>query len=164
MGLVLQEPFLFSGTVLENIRYGRLDATEEEVEQAARAVGAHDFIARLHDGYHTELNERGQNLSVGQRQLVSFARGVFHQAFFDQFGDVLEGVQMIPDVLQGLAVTALKRGQDARQKLEAGLQRHHVPGVGPPAGDAAGEALQVQDTRQRVPQLGHPGGSRSASG
>ena len=76
MGLVLQEPFLFSGTVLENIRYGRLDATEEEVEQAARAVGAHDFIARLHDGYHTELNERGQNLSVGQRQLVSFARAV----------------------------------------------------------------------------------------
>ena len=76
MGLVLQEPFLFSGTVLQNIRYGRLEATEEEVEQAARAVGAHDFIARLHDGYHTELHERGQNLSVGQRQLVSFARAV----------------------------------------------------------------------------------------
>ena len=76
MGLVLQEPFLFSGTVLQNIRYGRLEATEEEVEQAARAVGAHDFIARMHDGYHTELHERGQNLSVGQRQLVSFARAV----------------------------------------------------------------------------------------
>ena len=76
MGLVLQEPFLFSGTVLQNIRYGRPEATEEEVEQAARAVGAHDFIARMQHGYHTELHERGQNLSVGQRQLVSFARAV----------------------------------------------------------------------------------------
>jgi len=76
MGLVLQEPFLFSGTVLENIRYGRTDATEEEMEQAARAVGAHDFIVRLEHGYETELHERGQNLSVGQRQLISFARAV----------------------------------------------------------------------------------------
>ena len=76
MGLVLQEPFLFSGTVLSNIRYGRLDATMEEVETAARAVGAHDFITRLEHGYETALEERGQNLSVGQRQLISFARAV----------------------------------------------------------------------------------------
>ncbi len=76
MGLVLQEPFLFSGTVLENIRYGRPNASEEEVGQAARAVGAHDFIMRLEHGYQTELHERGQNLSVGQRQLISFARAV----------------------------------------------------------------------------------------
>ncbi len=76
MGLVLQEPFLFSGTVLENIRYGRPDAAEAEVEQAARAVGAHDFIVRLEHGYQSELHERGQNLSVGQRQLISFARAV----------------------------------------------------------------------------------------
>jgi ATP-binding cassette subfamily B protein len=62
--------------VLENIRYGRPDAAEAEVEQAARAVGAHDFIVRLEHGYHSELHERGQNLSVGQRQLISFARAV----------------------------------------------------------------------------------------
>jgi ATP-binding cassette subfamily B protein len=76
MGLVLQEPFLFSGTVRENVRYGRPDATAEEIERAARAVGAHDFIMRLDHGYETVLHERGQNLSVGQRQLISFARAV----------------------------------------------------------------------------------------
>jgi len=75
-GLVLQDPFLFSGTVRENIRYGRLEASDAEVEQAARTVGAHDFIARLERGYETELHERGQNLSVGQRQLIAFARAV----------------------------------------------------------------------------------------
>jgi ABC-type multidrug transport system fused ATPase/permease subunit len=76
MGLVLQEPFLFSGTVSENIRYGRTEATDEEVEEAARTVGAHDFIMRLEGGYETYLHERGMNLSVGQRQLISFARAI----------------------------------------------------------------------------------------
>jgi len=76
MGMVLQDPFLFSGTVRDNIRYGRLEASDEEVEKAARAVGAHDFIVRLEQGYDTALHERGQNLSVGQRQLISFARAV----------------------------------------------------------------------------------------
>jgi len=76
IGIVLQEPFLFSGTVRENILYGRSDASEEELVQAARAVGAHDFIQRLEEGYDTILHERGSNLSVGQRQLVSFARAV----------------------------------------------------------------------------------------
>jgi len=75
-GVVLQDPFLFSGTVKENILYGRLDASDEEVIQAAKAVGAHDFIMKLDHGYDTELHERGQNLSVGQRQLLSFARAV----------------------------------------------------------------------------------------
>jgi ABC-type multidrug transport system fused ATPase/permease subunit len=76
IGLVLQEPFLFSGTVRDNIRYGRLDATEEEIIAAAKAVGAHDFIMRLPFEYDTEVQERGTQLSVGQRQLVSFARAL----------------------------------------------------------------------------------------
>jgi ABC-type multidrug transport system fused ATPase/permease subunit len=75
-GVVLQDPFLFSGTVKENILYGRLDASDDEVIEAAQAVGAHDFIVRLENGYDTFLHERGQNLSVGQRQLISFARAV----------------------------------------------------------------------------------------
>jgi ATP-binding cassette subfamily B protein len=76
LGIVLQDPFLFSASVRENIRYGRLDATQEEIEEAAKAVGAHDFIRKLPQGYDTVLHERGQNLSVGQRQLIAFARAI----------------------------------------------------------------------------------------
>ena len=76
VGMVLQDPFLFTGTVRENIRFGRPGATDAEVESAAATVGAHEFVARLEHGYDTELNERGGNLSVGQRQLLSFARAV----------------------------------------------------------------------------------------
>ena len=76
MGIVLQDSFLFSGTVGENIRYGNLDATEEEVIQASEAVSAHRFISQLPAGYDTEVGERGAQLSVGQRQLVSFARAL----------------------------------------------------------------------------------------
>jgi ATP-binding cassette subfamily B protein len=76
IGIVLQEPFLFTGTIRENIRYGRLAASDEEVEEAARVVGAHDLIMRLPAGYATPIRERGRNLSVGQRQLISFARAL----------------------------------------------------------------------------------------
>ena len=76
LGLVLQDPFLFSGTIRENIRYGNLEASDEEMIAAAKAVGVHDFIVRLEKGYDTNLEERGQNLSMGQRQLISFARAL----------------------------------------------------------------------------------------
>ena len=76
MSMVLQEPYLFSGTVADNIRYNHEDATMQEVIDAARTVGAHDFIINLESGYDTVLAERGVNLSVGQRQLVSFARAI----------------------------------------------------------------------------------------
>lgn len=76
MGVMLQDTFIFSGTIIENIRYGKLDATEEEVIAAAKVVRAHDFIADLKDGYYTEVKERGSTLSAGQRQLISFARAL----------------------------------------------------------------------------------------
>ncbi|MBU6335670.1 MAG: ABC transporter ATP-binding protein/permease [Chloroflexi bacterium] len=76
MGVVLQESFLFAGTIAENIRYGRLDASDAEVEQAARAANAHEFIERLADGYQTRIGERGNTLSQGQRQLVAIARAL----------------------------------------------------------------------------------------
>jgi ATP-binding cassette subfamily B protein len=74
LGYVPQEAFLFSGTIRDNIAYGRPDASDSRVEAAARAVGAHDFIARLPGGYHHELSERGRSLSSGQRQLIALAR------------------------------------------------------------------------------------------
>lgn len=76
MGVMLQDTFIFSGTILENIRYGNLSATEEEIINASKAVRAHEFIINLKDGYNTQVNERGSRLSVGQRQLISFARAL----------------------------------------------------------------------------------------
>ena len=74
MGIMLQDSFIFSGTILDNIRYGRLDASDEEIKAAAKTVCAHDFITHMEKGYKTEVNERGTALSQGQRQLISFAR------------------------------------------------------------------------------------------
>lgn len=74
IGVMLQDPFVFSGSIMENIRYGRLDATDEEVIEAAKIVRADDFIKEFSNGYYTNLNEQGTGLSVGQKQLISFAR------------------------------------------------------------------------------------------
>jgi ATP-binding cassette subfamily B multidrug efflux pump len=76
MAIVLQENYLFSGTVMDNIRYGRPDATDEEILETAKRLGAHKFIMKLVNGYETEVRERGSLLSVGQRQLISFARAL----------------------------------------------------------------------------------------
>ena len=111
MGLVLQEPFLFSGTVAENIRYGRLEATDEEVEDAARTVGAHDFIARLEQGYETYLHERGMNLSVGQRQLISFARAIIAQPRILILDEATANVDTQTEVIIQRALKALLGGR-----------------------------------------------------
>ena len=74
MGIMTQDNFLFSGTIRDNIRYGKLDATDDEIVAAAKAVNAHDFIMRLEKGYDTVLSERGGGLSIGQKQLLAFAR------------------------------------------------------------------------------------------
>jgi ATP-binding cassette subfamily B protein len=80
IAMVLQEPFLFSGTIFDNIRYHKIEATRAEVVAAAKAVGAHEFIMRLAKGYDTDLEQRGSNLSQGQRQLISFARALVADA------------------------------------------------------------------------------------
>ncbi|HZK28453.1 MAG TPA: ABC transporter ATP-binding protein [Thermoclostridium sp.] len=74
ISVMMQDTFIFSGTVMDNIRYGKPDATDDEIIQAAKEVLAHDFIIEMEDGYQTQVNERGSRLSVGQRQLISFAR------------------------------------------------------------------------------------------
>ena len=76
MGIMLQDSFIFSGTIMDNIRYGKLDATDKEVVAAAKVVRAHEFISTLSEGYNTQVNERGSRLSAGQRQLISFARAL----------------------------------------------------------------------------------------
>ena len=76
MGIMLQDSFIFSGTIIDNIRYGNMKATDEQVIEASKTVHAHDFIINLEDGYQTQVNERGTRLSVGQRQLISFARAL----------------------------------------------------------------------------------------
>ncbi|MBR3576252.1 MAG: ATP-binding cassette domain-containing protein, partial [Clostridia bacterium] len=80
IGYMFQDSFLFSGTIMENIRYGRLDASDEEVYEAAKAVNAHNFIIGLKNGYDTFVSERGSSLSVGQRQLISLARTMLRNA------------------------------------------------------------------------------------
>jgi len=80
IAMVLQEPFLFTGSVIDNIRYREQHASREVVEHAARAVGAHEFVMRLPQGYDTVLGQRGVNLSIGQRQLLSFARAIVANA------------------------------------------------------------------------------------
>ena len=76
MGVMMQDSFIFSGTIMDNIRYGNKDATDEEVIKAAKTVCAHDFIMNMENGYSTQVNERGSRLSAGQRQLISFARAL----------------------------------------------------------------------------------------
>lgn len=111
MGIVLQDPFLFSGTVRENIRYGRLEATDEEIEEAARIVGAHDFVKRLAGGYDTELHERGQNLSVGQRQLIAFARAVIAEPRILILDEATANVDTRTEVVIQRALKRLLKGR-----------------------------------------------------
>ena len=111
MGVVLQEPFLFSGTVRENIRYGRLDATDEETEEAATLVGAHEFIRRLEDGYDTVLAERAHNLSVGQRQLISFARAILARPRILVLDEATANVDTQTEVIVQRALKELLRGR-----------------------------------------------------
>jgi ATP-binding cassette, subfamily B, multidrug efflux pump len=111
LGVVLQRSFLFSGTVADNIRYGRLEATDEEVEQAARLVNAHEFIARLPNGYQTMLGERGSNLSQGQRQLLAFARAVLADPRILILDEATSSVDTRTELLIQQALATLMEGR-----------------------------------------------------
>jgi ATP-binding cassette subfamily B multidrug efflux pump len=108
---VLQEPFLFSGTVAENIGYGRLDATREEIEDAARTVSAHDFICALPQGYETGLGTGGGTLSGGQRQLVSFARAVLADPRILILDEATSNIDTRTEALIQEALGTLMRGR-----------------------------------------------------
>jgi len=111
IAMVLQEPFLFTGTVFENIRYASTHATEDDVVAAARAVGAHDFIMQLPEGYATELEERGGNLSLGQRQLISFARALVADAKILVLDEATASVDSYTERLIQEALARLLKGR-----------------------------------------------------
>ncbi|MGF6232982.1 ATP-binding cassette subfamily B multidrug efflux pump [Inquilinus ginsengisoli] len=111
VAMVLQEPFLFSGSVFENIRYHKVDATLDAVIRAAKAVGAHEFIARLPDGYETVLDQRGGNLSIGQRQLISFARALVADARILVLDEATANIDSYTEMLIQKALVTLLKGR-----------------------------------------------------
>ncbi|MBA3827253.1 MAG: ABC transporter ATP-binding protein, partial [Ktedonobacterales bacterium] len=113
IGVVLQEPFLFTGTIADNIRYGRLDARMDEIEAAADAVGAHDLIIQMPDGYDTQIRERGRNLSVGQRQLISFARAFLADPRILIMDEATANVDTLTEVIVQQGVRKLLRNRTA---------------------------------------------------
>ncbi len=113
LGIVLQDTFLFSGTIRENICYGRPDASDEEVIAATQAVGAHEFIMQLTDGYDTEVHERGSRLSIGQRQLISFARTLLCDPRILILDEATSSVDAYTEVIIQRALERLLHGRTA---------------------------------------------------
>ena len=111
MGMVLQDPFLFNGSVKENILFGRLDASDEDVIAAAKSVGAHDFIMRLKNGYDTSVEEGGATLSVGQRQLISFARALLADPRILILDEATSSVDTQTEQIIQKALTTLLKGR-----------------------------------------------------
>jgi ATP-binding cassette subfamily B protein len=111
VAMVLQEPFLFTGSVLENIRYNKVSATREQIIEASKAVGAHDFIMSLANGYDTKLEQRGGNLSLGQRQLVSFARALVADAKILVLDEATANIDSYTEMLIQKALAILLKGR-----------------------------------------------------
>ncbi|MBE6935214.1 MAG: ABC transporter ATP-binding protein [Ruminococcaceae bacterium] len=111
MGMMLQDTFLFTGTIMDNIRYGRLDATDEEVYAAAKAVHADDFIRQMPDGYQTEVRERGSSLSAGQRQLISFARTLLADPRILILDEATSAIDTKTELLVQQGLNALLKGR-----------------------------------------------------
>ena len=111
MGIMLQDTFLFSASKKENIRYGKLDATDEEIIDAAKAVNAHEFIMNLEKGYNTEINERGSRLSVGQRQLISFARALLANPRILILDEATSNIDTATEILVQKGIEKLLKGR-----------------------------------------------------
>ena len=110
IGYVLQNPHLFSGTVRENIRYGRLDATDEEEEAAARSVSADEIVKKLKDGYDSDVGESGGRLSVGEKQLISFARAILAEPAIFVLDEATSSIDTVSEQLIQEATDKLLKG------------------------------------------------------
>ncbi len=111
MGIMLQDSFIFSGSIMDNIRYGRLDATDEEAIAAAKTVCAHEFISQMEQGYHTQVNERGSRLSQGQKQLVAFARTLLSDPKILVLDEATSSIDAKTEKLVQQGLQALLRGR-----------------------------------------------------
>lgn len=111
MGIMMQDSFIFSGTIMDNIRYGNLDATEEEVIAAAKTVCAHDFIMEMENGYQTQVNERGSRLSAGQRQLISFARALLENPAILILDEATSSIDTETEILLQKGLSRLLEGR-----------------------------------------------------
>jgi ATP-binding cassette, subfamily B, multidrug efflux pump len=123
VGIVLQETILFSGTVRDNIRYGRPDASEEEVVAAAKAAQAHDFILNLPKGYDTRIEERGVNLSGGQKQRLAIARAIITRPKILILDDSTSSVDVETETKIQAALEELMRGQHQFRRRAAHQHR-----------------------------------------
>lgn len=113
MGIVLQDPVIFAGTIRENITFGKADATDEEAEASARAVGVHDLILRLPQGYETKVLPGGANLSLGQRQLISFARAMIVSPSILMLDEATAGIDTQTEMLLQRGIAGLMEGRTA---------------------------------------------------
>ena len=111
MGVMTQDNFIFHGTVKDNILYGKLDATDEEVIAAAKAVNAHDFIMKMEKGYDTELKEHGAGLSIGQRQLIAFARTMVSMPKILILDEATSSIDTHTEILVQRGIEALLAGR-----------------------------------------------------
>jgi ATP-binding cassette subfamily B protein len=111
IGMVLQTPHLFSGTVMENLRYGRLDASEDEIIEAAQMAGAHEFISKLEKEYNTQVGEGGVLLSVGQKQLISLARAILAKPDIFIMDEATSSVDTLTEALIQRGMDTLMEGR-----------------------------------------------------
>ena len=111
MGIMTQDNFLFSGTIRENIKYGRLNATDEEMVEAAKAVNAHEFIMKLEKGYDTVISERGARLSIGQRQLLAFARTMISKPGILILDEATSSIDTHTEILVQQGIETLLKGR-----------------------------------------------------
>ncbi len=111
IGIMLQETFMFSGTIADNIRYGKLDATDEEIIEACKAVNAHEFIMQMEKGYETQVGERGSRLSMGQRQLISFARTLLSDPHVLILDEATASIDTNTEILIQKAIEVVLKGR-----------------------------------------------------